>query len=163
MLVTDVSTSRLTLFDSDAFLIQIIDHQILATHTGFTFGLGSLAMATQDEVTALVKDVMVAQHASNNRQLLLTAAKKLVIALEDPAEEAWRFALQPCAQACMCSAWKCGLLQEWPKERMSSEDLASTSNANQRLVGECVDDDGNACVAYALLAASQVLSLNEGS
>ena len=107
-------------------------------------------MASQDEVTALVNDVVVAQDAFNNREKLLNAARKLVRALEDPTEEAWRFALQPCAQACMCSAWKCGLLHGWPKERMSSEDLARKSNANQKLIGECVDDARLARVANAL-------------
>lgn len=76
------------------------------------------------------------QSTATPRHKLLAAAKTLVTALEDPEEEAWRFALQPAAHVCAISAWQCGILAPWSKKSMSSAELASQCNADQVLVGE---------------------------
>lgn len=79
-------------------------------------------------------------HASlstnNPRHKLLAVAKKLVTALEDPDEEMFRFALQPCAHSCALAAWECGILNTWPKERMASRELAGYVKADYILIGE---------------------------
>jgi len=106
-------------------------------------------MAPQAEIAALVEQVNAAAHSysspessltfqttATSRHELLRAAKALVAGLEDPEEEAWRFVLQPCAHACLTSAWECGILNEWPKKFMSSKDLASKTKADQKLVGK---------------------------
>lgn len=73
------------------------------------------------------------------RHKLLAAAKKLVTALEDPDEEMNRFALQPCAHACALAAWQRGILSAWPKERMTSKELAEHVKADRDLVGKSSD------------------------
>ena len=70
------------------------------------------------------------------RDKLLTAAKNLVTALEDPDEEMYRFALQPCAHACAVVAWQRDILSPWPKERMTSKELAAHAHADPILVGK---------------------------
>lgn len=64
-----------------------------------------------------------------------SAARNLASALEDPVEQAQRFALQPLAQASLCAAWQCGLVAAWPARHMNSEALASFTGADRRLVG----------------------------
>ncbi|KAH6672060.1 S-adenosyl-L-methionine-dependent methyltransferase [Halenospora varia] len=65
--------------------------------------------------------------ASTSKNDLLTAAKALVSALQDPDEEVWKFLLQPGAHACAIAAWKCGILAPWPKEIMTAKELAEMS------------------------------------
>ena len=106
-------------------------------------------MAFPEEIRSLLAEVNTAvqnyspsngasvhQSTATPRHKLLTAAKKLATALEDPEEEAWRFALQPAAHVCAISAWQCGILTPWSKKSMSSAELASQCNADQVLVGE---------------------------
>jgi O-methyltransferase domain len=107
-------------------------------------------MALQSEIAALVKNVDAAAEAyisggdielnsqtrASSKTELLTAAKALVTALEDPEDEAWRFILHGAADACLNAAWHCGILNPWPQELMSSKELASMANADQKLVGE---------------------------
>lgn len=71
------------------------------------------------------------------RHKLLAAAKALVTALEDPEEEAYRFVLQPCAHACYIAARQRGILDQWPKATMNSEELAEKTKSDRKLVGEC--------------------------
>ncbi|KAL9108568.1 MAG: hypothetical protein Q9227_006654 [Pyrenula ochraceoflavens] len=68
------------------------------------------------------------------RQALHHAARKLLEATEKPQDVAWRFALSPLSQACMCAAWRCQILHPWPQQRMTSADLASRTNVNKKLV-----------------------------
>jgi len=106
-------------------------------------------MALPDEIAALIDQVNAAaryysstessltfQTTATSRHKLLRAAKALVAGLEDPEEEAWRFVLQPCAHACLTSASECGMLDQWPQKLMSSKELASKANADQKLVGK---------------------------
>ena len=74
--------------------------------------------------------------ATTERQGFAEAARRLADALEDPVERAQRFALQPLAQSCLCAAWKCGLLTDWPEQRMSAEVLAKHTGADRRLIGK---------------------------
>jgi hypothetical protein len=76
------------------------------------------------------------QSTATSRHGLLAAAKALVASLEDHEEEAWRFLLQPCAHACLTSAWQCGILNQWPKAVMTAKELAVMANADKTLVGE---------------------------
>jgi len=77
------------------------------------------------------------QTTSTPRHALLTAAKALVLSLSDPEEEVWKFILQPNAHACLITAWECGILRVWEKERMSARELAVLGGADEKLVGEC--------------------------
>jgi hypothetical protein len=108
-------------------------------------------MSPPHEITTLVEQVNAAaaaysspgedasltfQSTATSRHSLLAAAKELVVSLEDPEEEAWRFLLQPCAHACLTSAWQCGVLDQWPKDVMTAKELAVKANADERLVGK---------------------------
>jgi hypothetical protein len=108
-------------------------------------------MSSSDEISTLVEQVNAAvqaysspildasltfQSTATSRHSLLAAAKSLVTSLEDPEEEAWRFLLQPCAHACLTSAWQCGILNQWPKDVMTAKELAEKANADEKLVGE---------------------------
>jgi hypothetical protein len=107
-------------------------------------------MSSLDEINALVDEINIAASsystkvgtsqdlntAATSRLDLLRAAKALVAKLEDPEDEVHRFVLQPCALACLISAWKCGILDHWPKGQMSLEELSVKANADQKLVGE---------------------------
>ena len=110
-----------------------------------------LAMFSSGEISTLVEQVNAAaqaysspisdasltfQSTATSRHPLLAAAKALVTSLEDPEEEAWRFLLQPCAHACLISAWQCGILDQWPKDVMTAKELAVKANADERLVGK---------------------------
>jgi hypothetical protein len=108
-------------------------------------------MSSSGEISTLVEQVNAAaqaysspisdssltfQSTATSRHSLLAAAKALVTSLEDPEEEAWRFLLQPCAHACLISAWQCGILDQWPKDVMTAKELAINVNADERLVGK---------------------------
>jgi hypothetical protein len=108
-------------------------------------------MSSLDEINALVDEINIAAGsystkvstsqdlntaATTSRLDLLRAAKALVAKLEDPEDEVHRFVLQPCALVCLISAWKCGILDQWPKEKMSLRELSLKVNADQKLVGE---------------------------
>jgi hypothetical protein len=104
-------------------------------------------MSSSDQISALVQEVNAAAQAysssssntsstSTSRHFLLAAARVLVSSLEDSEEEAWRFLLQPCAHACLTSAWQCGILDLWTKDVMTAKELAEKTTADERLVGE---------------------------
>lgn len=105
-------------------------------------------MATPEHIQTLLADINRAAETytpsaggerwstSSSRHKLLTAARKLVAALEDSEEEVWRFVLQPGAHACAIAAWQCRLLAPWPKERMTVAELAGHANMDAILASE---------------------------
>jgi hypothetical protein len=82
------------------------------------------------------EDSLASHTAATGRHKLFLAAKALVASLEDPEEEAWRFIMHNNADACLGAAGQCGILKPWAKELMSSKELASMTNADQKLIGK---------------------------
>jgi hypothetical protein len=96
-------------------------------------------MALPNHIATLVQEINTcvrdeSSSSSEQRANLRSAARRLLIELEEPEEQAQRFALQPMAQACMCAAWKGGILKPWPSSRQTAADISSSTGVNKTLV-----------------------------
>jgi hypothetical protein len=65
---------------------------------------------------------------------LSKAAEQLSDLLKPVEEKIWMFIFQPSALACANIAFNCGLLAPWPKSRMSAEELADLTKADEKLI-----------------------------
>lgn len=99
-------------------------------------------MASSDEIRKLLVEVEQAAGPSggeitdSTRAQLLAASRKLTAALEDPEEQVWRLTLLPTIHSCALVAWQCRLLGPWPKEIMTTSELAAHLKVDELLVGK---------------------------
>ena len=78
-------------------------------------------------------DAYLSPYSSEARHLTKTA-EQLSDFLKPVEERIWMFIFQPSAMACANIAFNCGLLAPWPKPRMSSQELAVLTNADEKLI-----------------------------
>ena len=97
-------------------------------------------MTTNEELHILLAEVGNAITAVDTditgdaRRKLLAAARNLTYALEDPLDSVYRFALHPYAHACGLIAWERKILSPWPKETMTSAELAELAGIDSILI-----------------------------
>lgn len=65
---------------------------------------------------------------------LCKAGEQISDLLKPVEEKIWMFIFQPSALACANIAFDCGLLASWPKPRMSAEELAALTKADEMLI-----------------------------
>jgi hypothetical protein len=83
------------------------------------------AIATPLDTAVLVGKINEASRAQDTKQLH-ELTRKLAAATTEPEELAFRFALQPLAQASMCAVWRSGMIKDWqPGATQTASELAA--------------------------------------
>ena len=111
---------------------------ILRTTMSFSDELPSLLSNVQAAGEALLGSQFDSEGVVDQRRKLRDAAQRILAAVEPAQERAWRFSLAPAANASASAAWQKGILGPWPKETMTSKDLAEKYQVDQKLVGKLI-------------------------